>query len=396
MHTRRLPQCFLALAVILLTLAPLTTGAARSAAGTWALTDSLHQARGFQTATLLVSGQVLVAGGCHDPCSYTHPDLNLASAEVYHPNTGRWERTGSMHEPRIFHTATLLPDGRVLVAGGCRTSTCTNVFASAELYDPRSSMWSVTGSMHEPRDAQTATLLPTGQVLVAGGVSAGTCGKGPTCSTLLASAELYNPRTGAWTLTHPMRAARDRHTATLLATGQVLVAGGFGVTIKPLASAELYDPRTGAWTLTGSLHQARSVQAATLLNNGQVLVTGGFSSKGLVASTELYHPRTGLWTLTGSLHDPRYYEAEPVATLLGSGQVLVAGNTGANRSALASAELYDPRTGGWTLTGSLHQARFAQTTTLLSNGQVLVVGGCHDGPRTGSAPPLASAEIYHP
>jgi len=250
--------------------------------------------------------------------------------------------------------------------------------------------------MHVPRDAQTATLLPSGQVLVAGGVSAGTCGAGPTCAALLASAELYDPRTGTWTLTHPMRAARDRHTATLLATGQVLVAGGFGATIKPLASAELYNPRTGTWSPTGSLLQARTVQAATLLRNGHVLVIGGFSPKGPVASTELYDPRRGTWTLTGSLHDPRYYEAEPTAVLLDSGQVLVVGNTGAKRAALASAELYDPRRGTWTLSGSLHQARFAQTTTLLPNGQVLVVGGCHDDNGTGAAPPLASAELYHP
>lgn len=394
MHIRRLTQCLLVLAVILPTLAPLTTRAAPPDAGTWTLTGSMHQARGFHTATLLASGQVLIAGGCHDPCSYTYADLNLASAEVYDPNTGRWKRTGSMHEPRIFHTATLLSDGRVLVAGGCRTSTCTIVFASAEIYDPRSGTWSVTGSMHEPRDAQTATLLPSGQVLVAGGVSAGSCGAGPTCSTLLASAELYDPRTGAWALTHPMHAARDRHTATLLATGQVLVTGGFGAAIKPLASAELYDPRTGTWALTGSLHQPRTVQSATLLRSGQVLVTGGWNGKRYLADTEIYHPRTGIWTITGSLHDPRDYEAEQTATLLGNGQVLVAGNTGASRSPLASAELYDPLTGRWTLTGSLHQARFAQTTTLLSNGEVLVAGGCRNG--DGSTPPFASAEIYHP
>ena len=391
MHTRRLLPGLLVLAMMRLALGPLVTQAASPVAGTWTRTGSLHQARGFQTATLLASGQVLVAGGCQDQCS---SGVNLTSAEVYYPNTGRWKQTGSLHEPRIFQTATRLRDGRVLVAGGCPTATCTRVLASAEIYDPRTGTWAVTGSMHEPRDAQTATLLPSGQVLVAGGVAAGTCGAGPTCTTLLASAELYDPRTGAWTLTQSLHDARDRHTATLLASGQVLVTGGFGTTRTPLTSAELYNPRTGTWTRTRSLHQPRTIQTATLLRSGLVLVVGGWNGTHYLASAELYHPRTGLWTVTGSLHEPRGYETEQTATLLRSGQVLVVGNTGPNRSPLASAELYDPATGRWALTGSLHQARFAQTTTLLPSGQVLVAGGCrYEGTAT---LPLASTEVFQP
>jgi WD40 repeat protein len=302
-----------------------------------------------------------------------------------------------MHRSRTEFTATLLQDGQVLVVGG---GGGDGIQASAELFNPQTGKWTLTGSMHTPRLYHTATLLPDGRVLVTGGASGG-CDSTSACSDVLSSAELYDPRTGTWTMTGHMRQARYRQTATLLPNGQVLVAGGQltfvsgGNVTTMRSSAELYNPRTGAWAPTHSMHTAAGNRSATLLSSGLVLVAGGGGNNfSLLTSTELYHPRTGTWTITGSLHDGRYYQTGQSATLLGSGKVLVAGgNLVIGGSPVASAELYDPRTGSWTLTGSLHQPCAFQPATLLPSGQVLIAGGSltNDGSIA-----IATAELYHP
>ena len=177
-----------------------------------------------------------------------------------------------------------------------------------------------------------------------------------------------------------MNSARERHTATLLTNGKVLVAGGRPDIMSATNGAELYDPASRTWTTTGSLNAARQLHTATLLPNGQVLVAGGF----MLASAELYDPATGSWATTGSMSTVRYNHT---ATLLRSGQVLVAGGLDDSGAALASAELYDPASGTWSATGSLHKARDVHTATLLPNGQVLVAGGHNTGLS------LASAEL---
>lgn len=326
-------------------------------------------------------------------CSGTEPEAPLTSAELYHPHTGSWASTGSMHDPRVQFTATLLRDGRVLVVGGCATTICTRVLAGTELYDPQTGHWTRTGSLHVARWAHTATLLPDGRVLVTGG--AARCVNG-SCSPVLASAELYDPHTGTWTLTAPMRHARGRHTAVLLPDGRVLVAGGAAggakrAGVNQLASAEIYDPRTGTWAATGSMHTAGHDQGATVLPAGLVLVEGGRNDTVGITDAELYHPHTGTWTVTGSLHDAHTYQTGETPALLPNGQVLVAGTFyDSAGNPIASAELYDPRRGSWTKTRSMTEPRLTPTTTLLPSGQVLVAGG---GGNNGI---LASAEIYHP
>jgi hypothetical protein len=182
---------------------------------------------------------VLVAGGYHRT-------PRAPSAELYDPVSGTWTATGDMATPRYRHTATLLPDGKVLVTGG--TNGGFNPLASAELYDPQSGTWSVTHGMAAQRESHVAVQLPDGRVLVTGGRgSADTSASG--LHEPVASAELYDPASGTWSTTASMVAARLEHTATLLPDGTVLVAGGVGIRTggsATLRSAELYDPDGGS------------------------------------------------------------------------------------------------------------------------------------------------------
>jgi N-acetylneuraminic acid mutarotase len=311
------------------------------ASGTWHATGSMHVARNGATATLLADGDVLVAGGNTIPSGVT------ATAELYDPVSGTWSFTGSMAVARNDQTATLLPDGEVLVAGGDNESA---TFASAELYDPASGTWSPTGSMSAPRSFPTATLLPDGEVLVAGG------SPDITSANAVASAEIYNPASGTWSPTASMHTARFVDTATLLPSGEVLVAGGapsvlfpFTSTFQSVASAELYDPTRGTWTNTGSMRDARATQAATLLANGDVLVAGGIDGRGqtVLRSAEVYDTSSGTWSSTAPMTQSRF---NPQVTLLPDGLVLVDGGVtfssnlhGFGHGAFpVSAELFTP------------------------------------------------------
>src|SRR5215470_7178572 len=219
--------------------------------GTWSATGSMSVARFSHTATLLTDGRVLVVGG----------DSNGTSAELYSPTTGTWSPTGSTSVGRFGGTATLLTDGRVLVAGGgaCSINSCTESGTRAELYNPTTGTWSPTGSTSVGRFGGTATRLPDGRVLVAGG---GACSIN-SCTEFGTRAELYDPTTGTWSPTGSTSVGRVGGTATLLPDGQVLVAGG-GLNGT---SAELYDPTTGTWSPTGSMSVSNGgfFSTATLL-----------------------------------------------------------------------------------------------------------------------------------
>jgi large repetitive protein len=198
-------------------------------------------ARAFHTATLLSDGRVLIAGG--NPGTWKYDCQCLASAEIYNPKTGTFSHTGPMATARAWYTATRLVDGRVLVAGGA--DPYGTMYASAEIYDPKTGTFTPTGPMTEGRVFHAAVLLPDGRVLVEGG------GTDYENVHFLASAELYDPKTGTWAATGSMAAGRNSQTATsLLTDGRVLVAGGFG-NPAPLASAEIYDPKTGTFSPAG-------------------------------------------------------------------------------------------------------------------------------------------------
>ncbi len=247
---------------------------------------------------------------------------------------------GPLGDGRQIHTATLLADGGVLVAGGYALGD--GPLASATRYDPGTDLFSPTGSMADARGSHTATLLRDGKVLVAGGGPASWTGGAPT---FLAAAELYDPETGSFKPTGSMSTARESHTATRLKDGRVLIAGGMDTVDHAIASAEIYDPAFGTFTPTGQMTTVRAFHTATLLSDGRVLIVGGdagtWSYDGpFLASAEIYDPKTGTFSSTGSMATPRAWQA---ATRLADGRVLVAGGENA-RTDLASAEIYDPKT----------------------------------------------------
>jgi len=338
--------------------------------------------RSAATATLLLNGKVLVTGGS----DATGP---LATAELYDPATGRWTATGNMTTPRFSHTATLLPDGMVLVSGGTATHTLgmhqPPSLASAELYDPATGVWTATSSMGTPRTGHTATLLRDGKVLVAGGGGLGSA-IGYTLPTE-ASAELYDPATGSWTATGSMNTSRSGQTATLLSDGRVLVAGG-STSIQnadgttggwDLLSAEVYDPGRGSWSTAGSMTGTAGGLTTVLLPSGKVLHVG--------VPCDLFDPASGSWAATGNMQTPRGGEG---VTLLPDGKVLVEGGAGGGSVGIASAELYDPAIGTWSATASPGEGSQGATAALLADGRVLVAGGL------GAGGPLVSAELYDP
>ena len=270
--------------------------------GSWALTDNLGTARIGHTATLLQSGRVLVVGG------YVYgidgESLVLArSAELFDPATGTWSPTGSPFKPRYWHTATLLNDGKVLIARGSVDDYYIDPTSTAELYDPGTGTWSAVATSLLPTWGHTATLLPNGTVLLTGGETSGRFGQNSTYSAMCA---LFDPATGRWTDTGKLRTPRQMHTATLLPTGDVLIAGGVNPT--PLAAAERFDVNTGKWTATATLGEARGAHSAILLPDGKVLIAGGGVGGTLVlASAELYGdfpPGTIIPAFTGSWFDP--------------------------------------------------------------------------------------------
>ena len=329
-------------------------------------------ARSGHTATLLVDGRVLIAGAMRRNQDF------YRSAEIFDPTTGKFQPTGDMLVARVGHAAVRLRSSKVLIAGGWIGDSATN---EAELYDPATGKFTAIACMVTQRRDPRMTVLSDGNVLVTGG--AGEHNDGPGSSIL--AAEIFDATTLKFRPTGPMHHARLSQTATLLPDGRVLVAGGRGSEVN--ASAEIYDPKSGAFRETASMTTARYKHTAGLLPDGRVLLAGGSDEPdwhGTLSSAEIYDPQRGTFTATAALYHARFkLPAEAVQTR--SGQILVAGG---NRS----AEVCDPHTGKFALvSGDMGDARHFMTETLLSDGRVLPAGGYAYSPEA-----MAQTWIYRP
>ena len=310
------------------------------------------------------------------------------SAVAQPPETSpSWTVSGNLNMPRRSHTATLLPSGKVMIVGGVTDSgNSFTVLGSVELYDPATGTWRLTGSLNLPRYLCSTTLLADGKVLVAGGYSH----TQPPSFGITDTVELYDPATESWSLSGNMSMPRAWHTAVRLPSG-VLVVGGYNG-IREVSTLEIYEPQSGTWSVSGNLIGARYGSTATLLADGKVLVAAG-SDDGDLASTlnsvELYDTVARTSRSSGSLGTRRFSHS---ATLLPSGLVLVAAGYNWPPESFATAELYDPLSERWSYTGSLNMARDSHAAIVLPNGKVLVAGG-YQWP---ALRVLDSAEIYDP
>ena len=332
----------------------------------WGVTGDMLAGRADHSSTLLVDGRVLVAGGKGET------EQELASAELYDPQSGTWTATGSMAAARSQHVAIRLADGRVLAL---------DRHGSAEIYDPRTGRWEQTGAMPVTFSSFAATLLSDGRVLACGNTTSASGAKEP-------AAALYDPTIGHWTTTGPMLEPRRGQTATALGDGRVLVVGGQSDGAESssnpmgfLGTTELYDPSTGRWTPGEALTRPRSGHVAVLLEDGRVLVAAG--SPAIIGLVELFDPTTGTWSLGGATQS----WMTPVATRLANGRVLIVDGGG-------SLEVYDTASGMTRRPGASGQG-FGSAMTMLADGRVLFTGGriLH---YPGAADVLAAAQLLTP
>jgi len=277
-------------------------------------------ARDGHTATMLANGKILAAGG-------TNNGVALTSAELYNPAAGTWASTGNMSVARSHARAILLPSGSVLVVGGCVNDCLSATTSVVELYNPNTGTFTATGSMVQARSDFAVTLLANGQVLVAGGCTAFDVNG---CTTVTSKIEIYDPAAGTWKAAASLRTARYAMTATLMAGGKVLVAGGSTAALDALNSSEIYNPTAKTWTLGAKMVQPRGDFVSITLATGKILFAGGESSSGVsINNAELYDPTTGKFTATGNM----------TATLIAGGKVLLAGGSTAALDALNSSEI---------------------------------------------------------
>lgn len=326
---------------------------------------AMPNALGFHSATLLDSGQVLLAGG------RTSDETLATTPLLYDPVLRNWTPTGALGEARASHAAVRLASGKVLAFGGLGDS---GALASAELYDPVAASWAPTGALATPRVSFAEAMLADGRVLAIGGNNFQ-----DNSGNVLAGVEIYDPASGRWSATAPLAEARMSHTATTLASGKVLVLGGYSsVQNAALASAEIYDPASGSWSAAAPMPQARLVHTATRLPSGKVLVVGGSLApfEPGANSAVLYDPASDSWQSTPNLE---YGRGSHTASLLPSGKVLVAGGGSAlEMGPTGSSELYDPdagASGAWSPGPALTTRRFAHVDTVLASGEVLLSGG---------------------
>jgi N-acetylneuraminic acid mutarotase len=286
------------------------------ASDTWQILAPMHEARAYPVVVPLEDGRILVAGGARDKAP-------LASSEIYDPGSGSWSPGPSMTTRRSVFAGVRLADGRVLVVGGGTTASAGPATRSAEIFDPAADRWTATAPMHAARAYPTATLLPDGRVLVVGGAT--TYAEN---GTVLGTAELFDPSHGTWSETGPLVVPVYGHAANLLPNGDVLVTGGWSSTAASapaIATAQPFDPRSNSWTATTPMQVARADARTLVFPDGQVLVVGGLSADyTALASVELYDPAGASWATLPSTVVAEWWGT---LALLPSGNVLLAGGS---------------------------------------------------------------------
>ncbi|HXS99929.1 MAG TPA: kelch repeat-containing protein, partial [Elusimicrobiota bacterium] len=338
--------------------------------GTWTAAAPMAAGRMQAAATLLKDGRVMVAGGFQFSAS-----TSLASAELYDPVAGTWSPTGPMGVARTAESLVTLNDGRVLAAGGALGQTLPET-ASAEIYDPATNAWTATASMSSGVFSAPTALLPDGRVLLAGG--------GTRAGTDLSIAQIFDPVAGTWT-SMPMSAPHTDGGATVMADGRVLVAAGTTANSVFTAVAEIFNPVTNTWTTAASLAAARQYFGQALLPDGRVLVAGGTALAGPLSSSEIYNPAANAWTPGPTLSVAR----RSMQTLAVNGRVLVIGGTLASGGVTGAVDVYDPATSSFTTAGSLITPRDNVAPAVqLGDGRILLPGGYDN-----SGHELASAEL---
>ena len=322
----------------------------------------------WHTATRLSDGRILLVGGSRAV------DEFLADVDIFDPTTGQTSLAAPMHRPRHAHSATLLQDGRVLVVGGYALPW--GWLDDAEVYDPVANTWTVVPPFYSHGVTHTATLMQNGRVLVVGGNT----GSGRSTERV----EIFNPQTNAWTETQPLAGARANHTAQLLENGRVLVAGG-QTDDNGLVGGDalLYDPQASTWAVTGPMVKPRIWAQSVRLGDGRVLVAGGMTledmpANTLSASAEIYNPATNAWSAALAMAQPRYSH---VLVLLPGGQVLALGGARdweccwTGTSFVREIESYDPVTNAWRVVAELPQPRVQAAASLLIDGCLWLSGG---------------------
>jgi Kelch motif/Galactose oxidase, central domain len=346
------------------------TKAAPSTAST--SSPPMAAARGFATATLLPNGKVLIAGG--------FGTTTTDASELYDPATNKFSAGPPMSQARGEATATLLPNGKVLIAGG---NDGTNALSTTEIYDIATKTFAPGPSMIAARFAAGATLLANGKVLIAGGNASSPFGE-------LSSTELYDPSTNSFAAGPSMSVAMGPSTAILMPNGKVLIVGD-GVHINPYVSvAELYDPSDNSMA-ERSLNTACEFPAAALLPNGKVLIAGGAGQLLTpINTTQIYDPSQDAFSDGPPMNNAHWV---PTAAPTANGKMLIVGGNGLDVNALNSVEVYDSVTNSFTGGTPMNDPRLFPTATLLPNGRVLIAGGVNGTNETNA---LESTELYTP
>ncbi|WP_084376784.1 Kelch repeat-containing protein [Pseudomonas mucidolens] len=371
--------------------------------GEFIAVNAMHQPRAFHSSVAMTHGRLLVIGGSD---ATVRQDYRLYDAfheqivprtwqswlpsrgaktgvEQFDQRTGLWRQLASLPEPRSACGAALLASGQVLAVGGSGNG---HSYGSALLYDPTIDQWTSIDEMTFPRFSHSTTLLASGEVLVAGGNNLQSNG-----GQVQDSAERYDPATGKWRLATTLPTDCMDHTATLLATGQVLVVGGYsGPTGAALTQVCMYDPASDHWRAVSPLPQPRMQHTATLLEDGRVLIAGGSVEPFGIAQAAgfIYDAGADTWAST-QMNLPRKGHS---ATRLLSGEVLLVGDSSmGNPGSGRSAEVFISSANQWLLTGELNDGSYGHSAACLTDGRVLIVGGYR---LTAHPAPLSRVEQY--